>query len=263
MHQSLLPLRAAELDAVLPLFPKGGLVLELGAGNGWQAAALVRLGYRVVALDVEQGHGFAHHPVMMYDGVHIPIRDGSIDFVYSSNVLEHVQNLPSLLRECRRVLRPGAAALHVLPSPVWRAWTTAARYVFLLLLLFKRRELPANARVLSDGGTSRPRSFSQLLQLVKRAVHEPPHGVFASSSRELLEYRRPAWRGRFQVSGWNLVTCLPTGVFYTGYGILPAMSVPVRRRLARLLGSACNIYLIEPSYAEVNGKRTAKDGNGP
>ena len=42
-----------------------------------------------------------------YDGTTIPLEDGSVDLVYSSQVLEHVRDPEGHLREIARVLRPG------------------------------------------------------------------------------------------------------------------------------------------------------------
>jgi SAM-dependent methyltransferase len=42
-----------------------------------------------------------------YDGIRIPIRDQSIDLVYSHQVFEHVREPRTLLQEVYRVLRPG------------------------------------------------------------------------------------------------------------------------------------------------------------
>lgn len=42
-----------------------------------------------------------------YDGVHVPFEDAHFDLVYSSQVFEHVRYPQELLREVRRVLRPG------------------------------------------------------------------------------------------------------------------------------------------------------------
>ena len=46
-----------------------------------------------------------------YDGVEVPFPDGSIDLVYSSQVLEHVIEPVAHLREIVRVLRPGGTLI--------------------------------------------------------------------------------------------------------------------------------------------------------
>ncbi len=46
----------------------------------------------------------------------IPFDDNSFDYVFSNQVLEHVQNYPEALSEIYRVLKPGGSSLHFFPS---------------------------------------------------------------------------------------------------------------------------------------------------
>lgn len=46
----------------------------------------------------------------------IPFEDCSFDFVISDQVLEHVMDYPTTLREIQRVLKPGGAFLHIFPA---------------------------------------------------------------------------------------------------------------------------------------------------
>ena len=45
-----------------------------------------------------------------------PFADGLFDVVISNQVLEHVEDLPNFLHECRRVLRNDGTAIHVFPT---------------------------------------------------------------------------------------------------------------------------------------------------
>jgi len=49
-------------------------------------------------------------------GEKLPLDDSSVDAVLSFDVFEHVQNLPAVLDECHRVLRPGGKLYTVFPS---------------------------------------------------------------------------------------------------------------------------------------------------
>lgn len=51
----------------------------------------------------------------------IDFPDGYFDFVFSNQVLEHVEDLAGVLGEIRRVLKPDGQSLHLFPSrDVWR-----------------------------------------------------------------------------------------------------------------------------------------------
>lgn len=57
--------------------------------------------------------------VVYFDGVNIPLGAESVDFIYSSQVFEHVRHPEPLLREMRRVLQPsGTVAVNVKPAAI-------------------------------------------------------------------------------------------------------------------------------------------------
>ncbi len=119
-------IRTGELRCALgALRAEDRVVLEIGGGQGWQARQLERRGYEVYSIDVARHPDSCEDsPVMLYDGHRIPFADECFDVVFSSNVLEHIAHLDAFESELQRVLRPGGIAIHVLPTPVWRLWTS-------------------------------------------------------------------------------------------------------------------------------------------
>ena len=100
-------------------------ILDLGAGEGFVSLALREaFGCRVVALDaappiLHQGvdrevHG-SGQVWLLGDGAQLPFRDGSFDGVVCSEVLEHVDDDASVVREIARVLTPGGIAALTVP----------------------------------------------------------------------------------------------------------------------------------------------------
>jgi SAM-dependent methyltransferase len=63
--------------------------------------------YRELASSV--GCSLPHEKVALhvYDGSHLPLSDTSIDLVVSHEVFEHISDVPAVLAEMARVLRPG------------------------------------------------------------------------------------------------------------------------------------------------------------
>ena len=130
-------IRSAELSAVRGLFPPNASVLEIGGGSGYQALILSKIGLHVKSIDVCVDTGGQNFfPVDIYDGSQIPYADSTFDVVYSSNVLEHVKDLNAVMSEIHRILKPNGIAIHILPTPVWRFWTSVSHYGYLLTRIF-------------------------------------------------------------------------------------------------------------------------------
>lgn len=116
-----------QLRERFPELPAPSRILDLGIGIGVHAQAIAREfpgaeyhGVDVAAGLLKFGHLIAEErgvPIHFHqrDAAHTGFEDHSFDLVIS-NILFHETNaarLPQILRECRRVLRPGGAMLHV------------------------------------------------------------------------------------------------------------------------------------------------------
>jgi ubiquinone/menaquinone biosynthesis C-methylase UbiE len=113
----------AEVQALMQRWLPGGVVLDMGAGNGIVSYALARAGAaQVIALEPDPsdsiGRGAVERlcaglPVTTLNsfGEHIPLPDTSVDAVYTRQVLHHTTDLPQVLRECYRITRPGGLFL--------------------------------------------------------------------------------------------------------------------------------------------------------
>ena len=94
------------------------VVVDLGAGTGQATIALKRRypGGRVVAMDIAPGMLqqarrrqtlLRRFDRVVADAAALPLRDASVDMLFSSLMLQWCNDPDRVLRECRRVLRPG------------------------------------------------------------------------------------------------------------------------------------------------------------
>jgi SAM-dependent methyltransferase len=101
----------------LPL--KGRTVVDLGSGPGHYAAAMERAGAEVLAVDLRPScvERLVERGLMGLrgDATALPFADGSVDAVFTSNLLEHVPDPYAVLGELERVLKPGGWG--------WISWT--------------------------------------------------------------------------------------------------------------------------------------------
>jgi len=100
---------------------QGLRVLDLGCAGGFMSEALAARGAQVTGLDPASeaiaaavAHAKVSGRTIKYDvgvGEALPYADESFDAVVCVDVLEHVSDLPRVLREVSRVLRPGGMFL--------------------------------------------------------------------------------------------------------------------------------------------------------
>ena len=116
--------RVVEVERVLGRRLPTGLGLDVGCGDGTIATLLRRHGaeWRLVGVDPDPEEARLAEECGVYERVHVtsaaavPEADASFDFAFSNSVIEHISELPAVLREVARVLKPGAPLVATVPS---------------------------------------------------------------------------------------------------------------------------------------------------
>ena len=108
------------LDALTPT----STIVEVGCSTGYlledlraayPSASLI--GFDLIASGLHKAHAALPDCVVAQaDACELPLADGCADAVMSVNLLEHVHDDRRALSEIKRVLRPGAAAVLVIPT---------------------------------------------------------------------------------------------------------------------------------------------------
>jgi SAM-dependent methyltransferase len=122
--------------------PEGKRVVDLGSSRGLFLArfgASERAGIEIDpeerARGAEHGVEAIEHFINAFDGnrltARLPFEDGSADVVLAGEIIEHIVDTESFLREIFRVLRPGGAVVLSTPNILWwkhRVALLAGRY---------------------------------------------------------------------------------------------------------------------------------------
>lgn len=247
-------IREKELLTIRCLMPRASRILEIGGGSGFQANLMHSWGHTVNSIDIAARSQAPqkYYPVAEYDGVNIPFADASFDIVFSSNVLEHVRDLERIFKEIRRVMKANGIAVHILPTPSWRLWTSLMHYPYHLVRLFGSLFIPgriskAVEQTAKDGtkssGTQNARS------LLNRILVSGPHGEYPSAASELWYFSKMRWLRIFNDNGFELLTHYPVRLFYTGYSSLPWLPMRLRTLLSFILGSSGRVFVMRTRLA--------------
>lgn len=89
---------------------RDGPVLDLGCGRGYWLRRMRSAGLRPVGIEHDQDRtadALRQAPVAVADGAELPFADTSVGLVWCIHVLHHLEEPDRVLREVRRVLRPG------------------------------------------------------------------------------------------------------------------------------------------------------------
>ncbi len=238
-------LRLSELQSVKKWFRPGMKVLEIGGGNGFQAEKIASWGCEVESFELP-GHLPEYFPVKEYDGHRFPCPDHAFDIVFSSNVLEHIKPIVPTLQEITRLLKPQGIAIHILPTPAWRFWSIVSYYPYLLARLISNslKSVQIRNSAAASPSPGNRASGSSILSCIAKLLIPRPHGEFPSSISELHYYRRVRWQREFEDAGFGILEIYENGIFYTDHVLLPFMGLGIRRSLAKLFGSSCNIFVL-------------------
>ena len=239
-------IRAAELEKLVSFLPPGARLLEFGAGTGEQAKLLSERGFDVIAIDLAGGSYSNERvfPVTDYDGRQIPLPDKSVDVVFSSNVLEHVEDLGSTFAEFRRVLKDGGIGVHAIPTPAWRFWTFVAGVPSAI----QAAAVTVPNLISPPAGLTRRGAAVRNLKTIAGGLLPIGHGTSREGISELWTFSSRAWSKTFLRYGWEVVEERPTGLFHTGHLLAGnQFSFAARRKLAGWLGSAAQIYIVRPT----------------
>jgi SAM-dependent methyltransferase len=100
------------------------VILDLGCSSGYLLEDLhaahpeaTLIGIDLIGAGLRKAHDQVPEArLLQADAGELPLADGSVDAALSANLLEHVSDDTRVLRELRRVLRPKASAVLVVPA---------------------------------------------------------------------------------------------------------------------------------------------------
>jgi 2-polyprenyl-6-hydroxyphenyl methylase/3-demethylubiquinone-9 3-methyltransferase len=208
--------------------PKGKSALEVGSGGGILTEEICKMGFTTTGIDPSEqslatasNHAAAGGLIIKYEkgtGENIPYPDRSFDFVFCCDVLEHVQDLPRVISEISRVLKPGGVFFYdtlnrtfiskVVAIKIWQEWK---RWAF----------MPANLHVWEM--FIKPEEMKVLLAKNGLEWKEHMGSKPNVSIPKMLSYLRKRVKGEWTYAdlgkNFYLVENKDMNILYSGYAI--------------------------------------------
>lgn len=105
------------LCLILASAQKDDVLVDFGAGSGAFSFPVTSAGYRVICVETDPAlaASLAKRGMIVLDDLE-QAEDGSIDYIYSLNVLEHIQNDDGIAALWYRKLRPGGKLMVYVPA---------------------------------------------------------------------------------------------------------------------------------------------------
>jgi len=214
-------IRYQETIPVLKLLPDGSKILEIGGGDGYIASMFSKEGHDITSIDLNPRFP-SSFPVEKMSADHLIYPEQSFDVIFSSNVLEHIKDLPPVIKEMQRVAKEDALFVFVLPTPAWRLISSfffifkLFRIIFLKLFnyCFRKR----SKTVVADNNVhDNPIELENVsfLKKIKRLILHP-HGEYYSFLHEIYYFSSFRWKLLFKKNGFNIISYKRGPLFYSG-----------------------------------------------
>jgi 2-polyprenyl-6-hydroxyphenyl methylase/3-demethylubiquinone-9 3-methyltransferase len=153
----------------LKIDPKATAALEVGSGGGFMTEEMARMGFATTGVDpsersvrVAADHARASGLDIRYGtgvGESLPFEDRAFGAVFCCDVLEHVRDLPKVISEISRVLKPGGVFYYntlnrtwasllgaIKVGQVWKRWAFFPQNLHVWRMFIKPREMKSLLR---------------------------------------------------------------------------------------------------------------------
>lgn len=182
-------------------------ILEIGGSDGYLASIISRLKpSSLISIDINPIKSEFYH-VLEYDAANIPVKESSIDIIFSSNTFEHIKDIDQFLSICKTILRTNGEITLMLPSHIWRLFSCFNCFLFLL-----------------------PPS---------------PHGIHSNNViSEYFNFMPRYWINLFKKNGFICKEVKGCGYFYAEPKLFPInkKTLPIRKFLSNILGNSSYVY---------------------
>lgn len=221
-------------------FPVG---LELGAGNGYQSTLLKKYVLNLTSTEIDDERLIERDKEIKYmildaHNLENKFPPNTFDIIYSSNMLEHVENPERVLKGIKKTLKDDGVTIHIMPSPFWK----------LCNLLLHPFSVSKNIFSMLINRSKTPKSNKEMEKVkiednrhpLKRFLIPRPHGVSSSNIKEFKVFSKKEWKVKFEKAGFKPIKIID-GPVTTAH----THSIVISKLLEKLGFSSVYIYVLK------------------
>jgi 2-polyprenyl-3-methyl-5-hydroxy-6-metoxy-1,4-benzoquinol methylase len=231
-ESNLAKLRTKELEIIFRYLKnkRFSKAIEIGAGNGYQSKILIDICDNLIATDMNSDRLYSAEEnskieltVLDAEKIGSSFDKELFDFVYSSNLMEHLPDVDLCLQGCHQVLKDDGIIINILPNSNWRLLSSVLYYPVKIMRLFDYLILRLGSSS-SDAQVTKNKSQGNNIKVTrgKRSFLEilipPPHGVSTNSVSEIFAFRKKTWKRTFERNNFQVIDIL-NGPISSGYGL--------------------------------------------
>ena len=246
-------IRRREVEMVFSILPRKQFAngLEIGAGDGFQTMLLAPHIEKLISSDLNFKRIKEKIPKVEYKEVDADAIEGvfpseSFEFIFSSNVLEHVRDPRKVLSSTHAMIRDDGYAVHIVPSRTLKISYLLFYYPNIALLLIDRIIGKLKGKTFFQGaGINLENNINLVVSppsgRFRKFLFPTIHGNFRSHWEEFIAYGKSRWEEMFMRSGYSIAD-YATAPAFSGYGF--GLNF-FRKILWRLGASSEHIFILK------------------
>ena len=215
-------IREKEIEFIKDLFHncKHKSILELGCGDGFQSILIKKYFNKIRSTDLNKNR---MNFELIKQGIEMEVLDAelvgenypkdSFDFIFSSNMLEHLPNYYKCLKGINHILKNDGIAIIILPNTLWRLSGIIFHYPHKFRNLIKKF---LGKRKLNDESTGNNIKILKKSNRLLNLLFPKAHGAYSNSIIELYEFSIYKWKKVFLNAGFQIVE-IRKGPLSSGY----------------------------------------------
>ena len=243
LKKNLHDLRNFELNYILNKIKlkKSDKILDFGAGDGYMIKKIEEKGYNsVYGIDILNSNYKPDLNIFTYSGNidDFPTNE-SYDVIFSSNVIEHIENQEDYFLLFDKILKKNGLQIHIMPTHYWKFWNSLFYYYSVGIYILKKLFFKNNKKLKNNYKIEVNNGLKQSPFFIGR------HGSIGSTFDEFslfnpINYFKILDKLNLEYESFKIP------LIYSGHYFLGSyLSLKLRKKLSKFLGYSCHCYVIK------------------